>query len=112
MLIALAGAVTCISPDMTGQTDWQQLAVYRDDGSAGDTLSADRVSHSLGFYLYPHAPRNGQGMDVKGDLKRWQRSSVFSHRQGPALTVGAPGNQFEYTNRRKQNCPDPTDIDC
>jgi hypothetical protein len=101
------GGVSCISPDMTGQTEWQQLAVYR----YSDTWTEpERVSHAMGFYLYPHAPERKAG--VQGDLRRWRRSSVFSHRQGPALTADHQGNQFEHHNRRKQNCPDPDDIDC
>ena len=106
------GTVTCISPDMSEKKDWQQLIVFRDVNGTGDAF--ERVSHALGFYLYPHAPRNQdvRHHEVEGDLKRWQRSSVFSHRQGPALEVDTPGNQFEGRNRRRQRCPDPTDTDC
>lgn len=106
------GTVTCISPDMSEKKEWQQLIVYRDINGTADTF--ERVSHALGFYLYAHAPRNQnvRHHEVEGDLKRWQGSSVFSHRQGPALEVAHPGNQFEGRNRRRQACPDPTDTDC
>jgi hypothetical protein len=106
------GTVTCISPDMSEKKEWQQLIVYRDINGTGSAF--ERVSHALGFYLYAHAPRNQnvRHREVEGDLKRWQRSSVFSHRQGPALEVASPGNQFEGRNRRRQACPDPTDTDC
>ena len=106
------GTVTCISPDMSGKKEWQQLIVFRDINGTGTTY--ERVSHALGFFLYAHAPRNQnvRHAEVEGDLKRWQRSSVFSHRQGPSLEVGTPGNQFEGRNRRRQACPDPNDIDC
>lgn len=106
------GAVSCISPDMSEKKEWQQVIVYRDINGTGAAF--ERVSHALGFYLYAHAPRNQnvRHHEVEGDLKRWHRSSVFSHRQGPALEVAYPGNQFEGRNRRRQACPDPTDTDC
>ena len=85
---------------------------YRDTN--GTKEGFERISHALGFFLYPHAPRHEdvRHAQVEPDLRRWQRSSVFSHRQGPELTVGSPGNQFEGRNRRRQVCPDPTDTDC
>ena len=103
------GGVTCVSPDMSGQEQWQQLIVYR-----ANSTHAQRVSHALGFYLYRHAPRDEavRYPNVEADLQRWRRSSVFSRRQGPALSVPPPGNQFEAANRRVQQCPDPSDIDC
>ena len=111
-LVAEDGEVSCISPDMTAKKDWQQLIVYRDTN--GTKEGFERISHALGFFLYPHAPRHEdvRHAQVEPDLRRWQRSSVFSHRQGPELTVGSPGNQFEGRNRRRQVCPDPTDTDC
>jgi hypothetical protein len=75
---------------------------------------ADELLARAGVCRYSHAPR-GESVrhaQVEPDLRRWQRSSVFSHRQGQGLGVAPPGNQFEAGNRRRQRCPDPTDIDC
>ena len=73
-----------------GGSDWQQLIVYRDTN--GTKEGFERISHALGFFLYPHAPRHEdvRHAQVEPDLRRWQRSSVFSHRQ-VIPPIGAEG---------------------
>eukprot|EP01052_Picozoa_sp_SAG31_P030850 SAG31_NODE_3205_length_4555_cov_4.933348_3_plen_186_part_00 len=135
------GSVDCISPDMSSNLEWQEVAVFHHINGSGPVY--DRISHAMGFYTYRHAPRHqSKHAQINDDLSDYARSSVFSHRQGPALEPGNtvmrskdyPGNQFEYGERRVQpnpsgygrivegtsyrpgkenrGCPDPTDTDC